>query len=131
MELINLFIVLIILSLIIYTFLRNILNLFNLKTGLINYIIFSSKIWFVSSPFIGLEITILRYFQELEIYKTPLIISIVKLILFIFCGLILHFKYPSNCLIYAKPISDICLLFYYTKICFELTLKEKYHDITK
>ena len=111
-------------ALIIYTFLKDILHIINLKSGLINYTIFASKIWFISSPFIGLEITILKYFYELNSYKKILIISFIKLLIFCILGMAFYFKYPSNFFIYAKPFCDIIFLFYYSKICFELTLKK-------
>lgn len=40
---------------IIYGFSKNIFNFLNLKDGLINYTLFVSKIWFISSPFIRLR----------------------------------------------------------------------------
>jgi hypothetical protein len=113
----------IIIALIIYCFLKNILELFNIEKGIINYTTFASKIWFVSSPFIGLELTIFKYFSKLEVYKKITIILLIKFIAYFILSLILSIKFQNNCIVYAKPICDIIFLPYYTKICFDLTLK--------
>jgi hypothetical protein len=108
---------------IIYYLLKNILEFLNIKEGIINYTIFAAKTWFVSSPFIGLEITIFKYFSKLEIYKKPAIILAIKFIIYCSISLFLYLKLKNNCIVYAKPICDIIFLPYYTKICFDLTLK--------
>ena len=113
----------IICALLIYVFLKNVLNLLTLKQGLINYTIYASKIWFVSSPFIGLELTVFKYFSEIKFYKTPIKILILKLLSFFIISFLCSFQYKQNCFLYAKPICDILFLPYYTKICFDLTLK--------
>lgn len=107
---------------IIYGALENILELFNLKEGIINYTIFSSKIWFISSPFIGLEITVFRYFHELDYFKIPIILLISKLLTFFVICVCFYFDKKINCFIYAKPICDIIFLIYYTRTCFDATL---------
>lgn len=114
----------IIYSIFIYSFLGTLLSFTNLSTGLINYCLFASKIWFVSAPFIGLELTIFKYFSEIDYLKTPIFIAILKLIIFVLITFLLYFKYPSNCILYAKPICDILFIFYYSKICFELSLRK-------
>ena len=75
---------------IIYGFLNNILELFKLKEGIINFTIFSMKIWFISSPFIGLEVTVFRYFYEIEYFKKPIKILIFKLLIFYFISYMRH-----------------------------------------
>jgi Na+-driven multidrug efflux pump len=110
-------------ALIIYCFLKNILGIFNIKEGIINYANFAAKIWFVSSPFIGLELTIFKYFSKLDFFQKNIIIIISKLIIYYILSIILYFKFQNNCIVYAKPICDIIFLPYYTKICFDLTLK--------
>ena len=112
----------IILACIIYGFLENILNIFNLENGVINYCLFASKIWFISSPFIGLEIAIFKYFFSLEYYKKPILIILTKLIVFFLISLIYYQSRKLNCFIYAKPLCDIAFLLYYSKICFGITL---------
>ena len=107
---------------IIYGFSKNIFQFLNLKEGLINYTNFVSKIWFISSPFIGLEVVVFRYFQEIEYYKKPIFILIFKFILFILLSLFLFTEKKINCFIYAKPFCDLVLLVYYTRICFDATL---------
>lgn len=109
-------------ALLIYVFFRNILNFFNLKTGLINYCVFASKIWFISSPFIGLEITIIKYFKSLDYYQKPIKILTFKLLTFFIISLLLYNSRQINCFIYAKPLCDIFFLFYYSKICFAITI---------
>ena len=110
-------------ALIIYGFLEKFLILLNLKTGIINYTVFASKIWFISSPFIGLEITIFTYFYKLEYFKAPIKILIFKFITFILLSLVFYITHKTNCLIYSKPFTDLVFLFYYSKTCFDLTLK--------
>ncbi len=118
-------------AIILYGFLKNILSIFNLKTGLINYIVFASKIWFISAPFIGLEITIIQYFNELKYYKTPIIFILFKLTVFLLLGGLFYIKYKTNCFVYAKPICDLIFLPYYSKICFRLTLNNNYKLVDK
>ena len=113
------------LAIIVYQFLNSILEFLKLKNGLINYTVFASKIWFISAPFIGLELTIFRYFFEINYFKTPIKILILKLFVFLGLGMIFYIKYKTNCLIYAKPVCDMIFLPYYTKTCFDLTLKIK------
>ena len=107
---------------IIYGFLKNILEIFNLKEGIINYCIFATKIWFISSPFIGLEVAVLKYFCELEYFKTPIKLLILKLLLFFIISFLFFEQRKASCFIYAKTLSDIIFLIYYTKICFDITL---------
>lgn len=110
-------------ALILYSFLKDFLEIFHIKQGIINHITFASKIWFVSSPFIGLEITIFKYFYKLETYKKTIHIALAKLFIYFILLELLYIKYKTNCIVYAKPICDIIFLPYYTKICFDLTLK--------
>ena len=111
-------------ALIIYGFLKNILEIFNLKEGIINYINFIIQIWFISSPFIGLELVCFRYFYEIEYFNIPIKILIYKLLTFFIISCLFYEKRKLNCFIYSKPICDIIFLIYYTKICFDLTLKK-------
>ena len=108
---------------ILYCFLGNILSWFPLKTGTINYTVFASKIWFVSSPFIGLEIVIFSYFKELDYYSSPIKVVLLKLLVYLILCFILYFNRDVNCLVYAKPLCDIIFLPMLTRICFDLTLK--------
>lgn len=109
-------------ALIIYGFLKNILEIFNLKEGIINYTNFATKIWFISSPFIGLEVAIFRYFYEINYFKAPIKILIYKLLIFFVICFLFFSDRKTNCFIYAKPICDLIFLIYYTRICFDLTL---------
>lgn len=109
---------------IIYGFLENILELIHLKEGLINYCIFASKIWFISSPFIGLEIAVFKYYSEIEYLKVPIELLIYKLLAFFIISFLFYADRKTNCFIYAKPLCDIIFLFYYTKICFDITLNK-------
>ncbi len=105
-----------------YGFLEKILKNFNLGAGLINYTIFASKIWFISSPFIGLEVTVFRYFYEIGYFKTPIKYLIWKLMLFFIVSFLFYQERKLNCFIYSKAICDIFFLFLYSKICFEATI---------
>ena len=107
---------------IIYGSFKNILEIFNLKEGLINYTNFATKIWFISSPFIGLEVAIFRYFYEIDYFVIPIKILIYKLLIFFIISILFFSERKINCFIYAKPISDIISLIYYTRVCFDLTL---------
>ena len=107
---------------VVYGFLKNILGILNLKTGLINYCIFASKIWFISSPFIGLEIAVFKYFSTIEYWKRPIQILIYKLLAFLLISFLFYSTRKNNCFIYAKPLSDIIFLIYYSRICFDITL---------
>lgn len=107
---------------IIYGFLKNILEVFNLQNGVINYCIFASKIWFISSPFIGLEVAVFKYFFTIDYFKKPIIILIFKLILFLLISFLFYGTRKINCFVYAKPICDIFFLLYYSRICFDITL---------
>jgi len=111
-------------SILIYCLLKKFLYILNIDNGIINYTVFAAKIWFISSPFIGLEIVIFKYFKEINYSKKIIFILIIKFILYLFISLIAHIKYPNSCLIYAKPICDFLFLFYYSKICFQLTLNK-------
>ena len=113
----------IVIACVLYGFLDKILTLINLPTGLINYCTFASKIWFISSPFIGLEIAILGYYIAINYYRKPLIIVFSKLILFLLISLFYYESKKFNCFLYAKPICDFIFLIYYSKICFDITLK--------
>ena len=110
---------------IIYGFLETILEKIGLEESLINYCIFASKIWFISSPFIGLEIAVFEYFNSLGYYKKPLLISIIKLITFVIICALYYSSRKLNCFIYAKPVCDFIFLVYYSKICFDITLSNK------
>ncbi len=110
-------------SIVIYGFFKDILNLFNIRIGIVNFAVYSAKIWFISMPIMGIEITILKYFHIIEYIKKPVIILISKIILYCILSFILYFKYNYSCVIYAKPICDAIFLIYYSKICFDLTMK--------
>ena len=106
----------------IYGFLEKILEKFNISEGLINYTVFSAKIWFISSPFIGLEVTVFRYFYEIEYFKKPIKILLLKSLIFLLISVLFFAEKKVSCFIYAKPVCDIIFLFYYTRICFDTTL---------
>ena len=111
---------------IIYGFLGNILEKIGLENGIVNYTIFASKIWFISSPFIGLEIAIFEYFNFLNYCKKPIFIFLIKLLVFgIICILYCFTSRKANCFIYAKPLCDFVFLLYYSKICFDITISNK------
>jgi hypothetical protein len=112
-------------ALIVYCLLKNILGIFNIKEGIINYTVFAAKTWFVSSPFIGLELTIFKYFFKLETHKKTNIILVLKFLIYCILSAILYIKFKNNCVVYAKPICDIIFLPYYTKVCFDLVLKQQ------
>ena len=109
---------------IIYGFLEIILKELNLKNGLINYCTFICKIWFISSPFIGLEISVIKYFSELEYFIKPIKIFIYKTLIFFIISFLCYNDKGINCFVYAKPLCDIIFLFYYSKICFDITLNK-------
>ena len=108
----------------IYGFLKNALDFIGLKTGLINYTMFAAKIWFISSPFIGLEIVVFKYFSVIDYLKKPIIILISKLFIFLTISFLYFSNNNMNGFIYAKPLCDIIFLFYYSKICFDITLNK-------
>lgn len=109
---------------IIYGFLENILETLGLKDGIINYCTFAAKIWFISSPFIGLEIAVFQYFYSIEYLKKPVIILILKLLTFLTISFLYYESRKNNCFIYAKPVCDIIFLIYYSRICFDVTLNK-------
>lgn len=110
---------------VIYGFLKDILDKFNLSDGVINYCVFAAKIWFISSPFIGLEIVVFKYFSTLEYFNKPILILILKALVFVGISLIEYRTRNVNCFIYAKPICDVIFLPYYSKICFGITIFNK------
>ena len=112
-------------ALIIYGFLKNFLQMLNINEGIINYCVFASKIWFISSPFFGLEVLIFKYFEELDFFKKPIIISIFKIIIYFAISFLFFIKYQNNCIMYAKPVCDFIFLVYYSKICFDITHSNK------
>ena len=114
----------IILACLVYGLLEKTLELFNIKTGIINYCSFIAKIWFISSPFIGLEIVVFKYFSTIKYFQKPLKILIMKLFVFLFISCLFYTSRKANCFIYAKPICDILFLFYYSRICFDITLNK-------
>lgn len=113
----------IVFALVVYTSFDKILELTNLSVGIINYTFFIAKIWFISSPFWGLELTIFKYYSFLDYDKKIGKIFVTKVLIWLILGCIFYFKYKVNCLIFAKPITDFVFLIYYTKICFDLTTK--------
>ena len=58
-----------IIIILLYQFFEDILDTINIKTGIIHHTIYSLKIFFVSLPFLGLEVTILRYFYQINCYN--------------------------------------------------------------
>lgn len=116
----------IVLTLLLYQFLDNILLFLNIKDGIINYTIYALKIFFVSFPFLGLEITILRYFYQIDCYNKIIKIVALKLLIFILLTFLLFFKYTYSSILYAKLITDMLLLYFYTKTCFKLTIFKQY-----
>lgn len=112
------------LACIIYGYLKDILKLIHLKEGLINYCIFSTKIWFISSPFLGLTITVFRYFYELDYFYTPIFILLYKLFTFFLISFLFFYSKKINCFLYAKTICDIIFLIYYSKVCFSIILQK-------
>lgn len=109
-----------------YQFFRNILEYLKFETGIINYTIYALKIFFVSIPFLGLEITILRYFYQINCYDKIIKINLLKLLLFIIFSFILFFKYNTSAILYSKLIDDMLFLYFYTKTCFSITIFKKY-----
>ena len=114
----------IILACILYGFSHQVFELLGFPTGIINYCSFITKIWFISSPFIGLEITIFKYFSTLEYFPKPIKLIVSKFLLFICISILFYTSRKINCFIYAKPVSDILFLFYYSKICLDITLNK-------
>ena len=115
-----------IIILLLYHFLEKILFYLNIKTGIIHHTIYSLKIFFVSLPFLGLEITIHRYFYQINCYNKIIGIIFSKLIIFIILSILLFFKYNTSSILYSKLITDILYLYFYTKTCFALTIFKKY-----
>ena len=109
-----------------YQFFRDILIYLNIETGIINYTIYALKIFFVSIPFLGLEITILRYFYQINCYGKIIKIILSKFLIFIFFTFILFFKYSYSSILYSKVVTDILFLYFYTKTCFAITIFKKY-----
>lgn len=115
-----------IIILLLYQFFEKILLTLNIKTGIIHHTIYSLKIFFVSLPFLGLEITILRYFYQINCYNKIIENIFVKFIIFILLSFLLFFKYSSSSILYAKLITDLLYLYFYTKTCFAITIFRKY-----
>lgn len=113
----------IIFAIIIYGFFGKIIKNIHIASSIQNYAILYSKIWFVATPFIGLEITIFKYFSKIESYLKPVLICILKLLIYVGLTALFYIKFPNECFVYAKPISDILFLPYYIKICLDLTYK--------
>ncbi len=115
-----------IIIILLYQFFEDILDTINIKTGIIHHTIYSLKIFFVSLPFLGLEVTILRYFYQINCYNKIIEITFSKLIIFILLGILLFFKYNSSCILYSKFLTDMLFLYFYTKTCFAITIFKKY-----
>ena len=111
-----------IIIILLYQFFEDILDTINIKTGIIHHTIYSLKIFFVSLPFLGLEVTILRYFYQINCYNKIIEITFSKLIIFILLGILLFFKYNSSCILYSKFLTDMLFLYFYTKTCFAITI---------
>lgn len=99
-----------ILSLILYTFSKNIFSIFSNTSGVVNYAIYASKILFMSSSLYGIKILIPAFLFHNSMKKKSAILVLSKiavLILFIVLGYnIFNFKG----ILFALPISD--LIFY-------------------
>lgn len=113
-----------------YQFLKNILEYLQISTGIINYTIYALKIFFVSIPFLGLEITVLRYFYQINCYDKILKIISSKFLIFITLSFVLFFKYNSSSILCSKLITDLLFLYFYTKTCFSITIFKKYKKCT-
>ena len=72
----------ILLACILYGFSHQIFELLGLKTSIVNYCSFITKIWFISSPFIGLEIVIFKYFSTLSYFQKPIKLVIAKFVFY-------------------------------------------------
>lgn len=114
-----------------YQFFREILTYLNIETGIINYTIYALKIFFVSIPFLGLEITILRYFYQINCYDKIIKVILSKFFIFLFLTFILFFKYNSSAILYSKLVTDMLFLYFYTKTCFGITIFKKYKKTNK
>ena len=108
-----------------FHFLENILEVLNFNQGIINYIIYATKIFFVTIPFLGLEITIYCYLYELECYSKVCKTLFLKVFIFFILTSILFFKYNTSSCFYAKIFTDLLFLFYFTKTCFEITIRKR------
>lgn len=109
---------------ILYGFSHQIFELLGFKAGIVNYCSFITKIWFISSPFIGLEITVFKYFSILSYFQKPIKLVVSKFLLFVCISALFYTSRKTNCFIYAKPVNDILFLLYYSKICFDITLNK-------
>ena len=114
----------IIVACIVYAFFQNILEILSLGQGLIHYCLFVAKIWFISAPFIGLELTVFKYFDAIDYWKKPITLLRLKLLTFFIVSFLYYGSRKSNSFIYAKPVCDILFLIYYSKICFDVTLNK-------
>ena len=116
----------VVIILLLYQFLGDILNILNIKTGILNYTIYILKIFIVTIPFLGLEITIFRYFKEINCYNNIFYLLLYKLIIFIILTIIIFFKYNLSSILYSKIITDFIFLYFYTKTCFSITIFTQY-----
>lgn len=114
----------IVVACIIYGFLEKLLEILNLSEGIINYCIFATKIWFISSPFIGLQFAIFKYFISIDYWEKNISILIIKFLTYLSICVLYYHSRKFNCFIYAKPVCDFIFLIYYSKICFDITLNK-------
>lgn len=108
-----------------FQFLEDILKYLNFKVGIINYTVYALKIFFVSIPFLGLEFTIYKYFYELECYLKISKILFLKVLTFFIFTFTLFLKYNTSSYLYARILTDILFLYYFTKTCFEITIRKR------
>lgn len=108
-----------------FQFLEDILEYLKFEKGIINYTVYALKIFFVSIPFLGLEITIYKYFYELECYSKICKIFSFKILTFFIFTFALFFKYNTSSCLYARILTDLLFLYYFTKTCFEITIRKR------
>lgn len=83
-----------------------------LTTGIINSIMYISKIYFISLPLYAFELTFIVYCNFLKQIRLPIIQKIIKALIFFILSLILTNIYKLNGFLYSKLITDFILFIY-------------------
>lgn len=100
----------IVLSIILYTFSKEIFFFFPVSNGIKNYAVYASKILFITSSFYSLKFLIPTYLFENSSKSKTLLLVFLKIILTFCMIFILNFIFNTKGIFYAFPICD--LIFY-------------------
>lgn len=108
------------LSLIFYIFYENLFSLIPIQKGIINYVIYSGKIIFITSSLYPIKFLIPAYIFHNKSKKISILLAGAKIIDTLICMIIGYFIFNTKGILFAIPLSDliyyIAYIFLYLKV---------------